>query len=120
MKRTIALAACLLLASSGPQLTERQRAMHALNRLAFGARPGDVDRVLAIGVDRWIDQQLHPERIADLAVDSELSKYKTLSMSDDQVMREFAMPLFEARRAKKEGLSGADIAKKLPRDKRPQ
>jgi len=46
-------------------LTEQQRAEHALNRLAFGPRPGDVERVMKIGVDRWIDQQLHPERIAD-------------------------------------------------------
>jgi uncharacterized protein (DUF1800 family) len=120
MKRTIALVACLFLAASGPQLTERQRAMHALNRLGFGARPGDVDRVVAIGVDKWIDQQLHPERIADDRVESELKKYKTLTMSDDEVMREFALPLFEARRAKKEGLTAADLRKKLPPDKRPQ
>ena len=46
---------------------ERALATHVLSRLAFGPRPGDVDRVAAMGVDRWIDEQLHPERIADRA-----------------------------------------------------
>ena len=68
MKRLLAFAAILLLAAH-PQTNndERQRAEHALNRLAFGARPGDVERVMRIGVDRWIEQQLHPERIDDRA-----------------------------------------------------
>src|SRR5688572_11844919 len=37
---------------------ERARAVHVLNRLTFGPRPGDVERVLATGIDRWIEQQL--------------------------------------------------------------
>ena len=51
--------------AAAPGGAERERAEHALNRLAFGARPGDVERVMRIGIDRWIEQQLHPERIAD-------------------------------------------------------
>ena len=46
---------------------ERARAVHVLNRLSFGPRPGEVDRVLALGVDRWIDRQLRPESIVDSA-----------------------------------------------------
>ncbi len=42
-------------------------AAHALNRLTFGSRPGDVERVLRMGLDRWIEQQLDPESIADSA-----------------------------------------------------
>src|SRR5437899_8284805 len=38
---------------------------HVLNRIAFGARPGDVERVRTMGIDRYIDLQLHPERIAE-------------------------------------------------------
>jgi uncharacterized protein (DUF1800 family) len=48
-------------------LRERARAAHVLNRLAFGPRPGDVDRVLTIGVDRWIERQLRPESTLDSA-----------------------------------------------------
>jgi len=40
-------------------------AFHALNRLAYGPRPGDVQRVAADGVMRWIDRQLSPEEIDD-------------------------------------------------------
>src|SRR4029077_9147590 len=58
-------------APAGPaQLTERQRALHALNRLTFGPRPGDLETVLAKGVDNWIEDQLHPESIADSAAQS--------------------------------------------------
>ena len=56
---------------------DRKRAEHALNRLAFGARPGDLDRVLALGIDRWIEQQLHPERIDDRAVERRIARYDT-------------------------------------------
>ena len=44
--------------ASGQALTERERVAHVLSRLAFGPRPGDAERVAAMGVDRWIDQQL--------------------------------------------------------------
>ena len=46
---------------------ERARAVHVLNRLSFGPRPGEVDRVLALGVDRWIDGQLRAESTLDSA-----------------------------------------------------
>ncbi len=55
------------------ELTPDQQAAHALSRLAFGARPGDVQRVKAIGVDRWIAQQLRPESIRNDANDRLIS-----------------------------------------------
>ncbi len=51
--------------TEGRELTADQQARHALSRLTFGARPGDYERVRAEGVDRWIDQQLFPERLPD-------------------------------------------------------
>src|SRR3989441_6696302 len=48
-----------------PLLTPRDSACHALNRLAHGPRPGEVERVAQEGVMRWIDRQLAPEQIAD-------------------------------------------------------
>ena len=92
---------CLSLASAVPQLlaskkdkpegtaNEPKRAVHALNRLSFGPRPGDVQQVLAMGVDRWIDQQLHPERIADSAAESRLAQFRTLHMSPKEIAEEF-------------------------------
>src|SRR2546426_338669 len=49
----------------GVALTPQDSALHALNRLAYGPRPGDVPRVAAEGVMRWIDRQLSPDGIDD-------------------------------------------------------
>src|SRR5256885_1967260 len=49
----------------GAALTPQDSALHALNRLAYGPRPGDVPRVAAEGVMRWIDHQLSPDQIDD-------------------------------------------------------
>ncbi len=48
---TLALFLLAGITSSDSKLTDRQRALHALNRLGFGPRPGDVDRVMKTGVD---------------------------------------------------------------------
>ena len=61
-------------------LTERERALQALNRLTFGPRPGDVDRVMAMGVDKWIDLQLDPQKIDDSALDAQLAGYPAIAM----------------------------------------
>src|SRR6266446_3462374 len=58
-------AAPLQSAMLGPALTPQDSALHALNRLAYGPRPGDVPRVAAEGVMRWIDRQLSPDGIDD-------------------------------------------------------
>ena len=73
-------------------MDERKRALHALNRLAFGPRPGDVDRVTAMGVDKWIDQQLHPEKIDDRALDARLAPFRTLHMDTRELVENFPPP----------------------------
>ena len=75
--------------SATPQMDDQKRAVHALNRLTFGPRPGDVDHVLAIGVDKWIDQQLHPEKIDDSALDARLSPFRTLRMDTREIVQNF-------------------------------
>ncbi len=74
-------------ASSGPE--DQRRALHALNRLTFGPRPGDVQQVMAIGVERWIDLQLHPERIDDNALNARLEPLRTLRMSTREIAEDF-------------------------------
>jgi len=104
MKHFLIVATSLLLLSvsaSDSRLTDRQRALHALNRLGFGARPGDVDRVLKTGVDTWIDQQLHPEVIPDRELDARLQTIPTLKMSDAEMMLKYYRPIVEARRDRK-------------------
>ena len=74
------------------KLDERQRAIHALNRLTFGPRPGDVDRVMAMGVDKWIDLQLTPGKIDDSALDARLAQFRTLKMNTREMLAEFPPP----------------------------
>ncbi|MGA2859867.1 MAG: DUF1800 family protein, partial [Candidatus Sulfotelmatobacter sp.] len=71
------------------RMDERQRAIHALNRLTFGPRPGDVDRVLAMGVDKWIAQQLEPGKIDDSALEARLAPYRTLRMTALEMVENF-------------------------------
>ena len=73
-------------------MDEQKRAVHLLNRLTFGVRPGDVDRVASIGVDRWIDEQLHPDKINDSAMDVRLSSFRTLRMSTRDIVENFPPP----------------------------
>ncbi len=98
---------CLSLACAVPQLlakkkdkaadprsneqspNEQKRAVQALNRLTFGPRPGDVQQVKAMGVDRWIDLQLHPNKIPDSAVETRLAAFRTLHMSSKEIAEEF-------------------------------
>jgi len=78
--------------SAAIKMDEQKRALHALNRLAFGPRPGDVERVTAIGVDKWIDQQLHPEKIDDRAIDARLAPFRTLRMDTREIVENFPPP----------------------------
>jgi uncharacterized protein (DUF1800 family) len=70
-------------------IDEEKRAVHALNRLTFGPRPGDLERIQAMGVDRWIDQQLHPERIDDRTIEARLAPFRTLKMDTQELMENF-------------------------------
>ena len=76
-------------AAGDPVANEHKRAVQALNRLTFGPRPGDVQQVMAMGVDRWIDLQLHPERIPDSEVESRLAAFRTLHMSSKEIAEDF-------------------------------
>ena len=78
--------------SATTQMDEQERALHALNRLAFGPRPGDVERVGAMGADKWIDQQLHPDMIDDHALDARLEQFRTLRMNTREMVENFPPP----------------------------
>ncbi len=115
-------------------LTTREKAIHVLNRLGFGPRPGDVEKVLRVGVQSWIEQQLHPESVSDQVTQAKLSDLSTLSMSTADLFEKIERPLREARRerrdlAKKEGARGGaegrdlDFEKmrtQIPPEKRPR
>src|SRR5712672_3999549 len=74
------------------ELTPDEAILHALNRLAYGPRPGDVERVRQMGLAKWIDQQLNPNSIDDRAVEARPENYPTLRMSTSKLLAEYPQP----------------------------
>lgn len=83
---------------AGAQENDEATALHVLNRIAYGPRPGDIARVKAMGVKAYIDQQLAPEQIADPVVDQALAQFPTLTMSTEELASKYYRPLDAARR----------------------
>ncbi|HEV2883698.1 MAG TPA: DUF1800 domain-containing protein [Pyrinomonadaceae bacterium] len=73
-------------------LTEEQRILHVLNRLGFGARPGDVARVKALGIENYINQQLNPEKIDDTVAQEKVKDLETLRMTTAQLYEKYPQP----------------------------
>jgi uncharacterized protein (DUF1800 family) len=90
------------------ELSQDEAILHALNRLAFGPRPGDVERVRALGLEKWIEQQLSPEKIDDSAATRRLERYPTLAMSSAELLERYPRPADAMRRA---GMSREEIQK---------
>ena len=74
------------------ELSADEAILHALNRLAYGSRPGDVEKVRQLGLAKWIDQQLNPNTIDDHVLEARLENYPTLRMSTTKLMDEYPQP----------------------------
>jgi uncharacterized protein (DUF1800 family) len=79
-------------AESSKVLTEDQKILHVLNRLGFGARPGDIARVRSVGLQKYIDQQLDPSSIDDSAVEAKVKNLEVFKMSTAEVFAKYPNP----------------------------
>ncbi len=84
--------------SAVPAKPDDKTILHVLNRAGFGARPGDVARVREIGLQRYIDDQLFPDRIPDAAMTARLAGFETLSLSSRKIAQDYYVPAQMARR----------------------
>jgi uncharacterized protein (DUF1800 family) len=74
-------------------ISDDQKIQQALNRLTFGPRPGDAQQVKAMGLKKWVEQQLHPESIAENPLlDTKLQTLDTLRMSGSEMVRNYPTP----------------------------
>ena len=102
MKRMLLTAAVAVLAANGAsregnasarfdaKLSPDEKIRQALNRLTFGARPGDIEAVRRLGVDKWIELQLHPERIAENpALAARLKPLATIDMETADILTKY-------------------------------
>jgi uncharacterized protein (DUF1800 family) len=75
------------------KLSPDRQIVHSLNRLTFGPCPGDVENVRRIGLEKWIDLQLHPDRIPENPVlEAKLEPLETLRMDPATVVRDYMQP----------------------------
>ncbi len=84
--------------SAIPEHPDDKTIVHVLNRLGFGPGPGDLERVRRIGLDKYIDQQLRPDTIADTALTSHLAGLDTLTRSSRDLAEDYFMPAQMERR----------------------
>ena len=73
-------------------MTDDQRIAHVLSRLTFGARPGDFERVKAMGIDVFITQQLDADSIDDTGAIAKLKKLPTLGMATPVIIEQYTPP----------------------------
>jgi uncharacterized protein (DUF1800 family) len=88
--------------------------VHVLNRMGFGPRAGDVEEVRRIGLGRYIDQQLHPERIPDTAIQAHLAGLETIGLSSREIADQYEQPAIEARREKQQQMKADGGAAEAP------
>jgi uncharacterized protein (DUF1800 family) len=112
-----ALVACTtILGAQGSAHDSPRLARHVLDRITFGARPGDVNRVMQRGISRFINDQLHPDRLADTALNDRLQGFETLGLDSRAIAERYEIPALQARR---EQMQMADPPATAPNDRRP-
>src|SRR5215213_7287000 len=120
MRKTVALILLFLLtqpivfAQKHRSLTGDQRIIHVLNRLGFGARPGDVERVKAMGVEKYINQQLNPEKIADTVAENKIHELSVLNMTTAELYEKYPQPGQLLRQLQARGMLPEEMAAEAP------
>src|SRR5437879_11616731 len=104
---TLTLATSLAAQSPPPAppaaaMTAHDSALHALNRLAYGPRPGEVDSVARYGVMRWIERQLDPDRVADEPLEQREHAFKSLDYDRGDLAQRFRDAQRERQRMQRE------------------
>lgn len=99
LRSFVSLVVVVSLLAGVPKLSKEQRALHAASRLTFGPTPGTLTSIQKMGVDKWVDQQLHPERIEeDAALAERLKRYASIHMSNAQLMEKYPFRLAAGKR----------------------
>ncbi|MEO5823557.1 MAG: DUF1800 domain-containing protein [Vicinamibacteraceae bacterium] len=83
--------------------------IHVLDRTGFGARVEDVARVRELGLDRYLDEQLHPEGLSDAAVRTRMADFETLALDSSTIAERYYAPLLRERRANRKDPNGAPV-----------
>ena len=91
---------------AAPAALDDATIVHVLDRTGFGARAEDVARVRELGLDRYLDEQLHPERLSDAEVRARLAGFQTLALDSSTIAQRYYAPLLRERRASRKDDAG--------------
>jgi len=91
-------------------LTERQAAAHLLNRFTYGTTPGDVDKVVKMGLEKWFMQQLDGN-LPDDSLNQVLNKYEALKLSNKEIVARYPKNAAVLRMAVRDGVVDKDSVK---------
>jgi uncharacterized protein (DUF1800 family) len=104
LRAPVAAALCILMAgqpfladatvvkrgpTAGAPVAGDARILHALNRLTFGPRPGDVAAIKAMGLNTWFEMQLNPAQIDDSALDARLAMFPAMQLPQAMLISRF-------------------------------
>jgi uncharacterized protein (DUF1800 family) len=101
-----------------PESPDDKTIVHVLNRIGYGPLPGDIERVREAGLVKYIELQLHPERISNAVVDGRLASFETLRKSTRELAQDYFVPALMLRRrgqpqqAREPGMSEQEMARK--------
>jgi uncharacterized protein (DUF1800 family) len=109
MPVSLIAAVCLLTAQApGPSLTPRDSAFHVLNRLAYGARPGESDSVAQFGVMKWIERQLDADHVSDSRLAERERQFKILGYDRADLAGRYRNAIRERQRMQREAAAAGD------------
>src|SRR5580704_650579 len=80
------------------ELSEDEAILHALNRLGYGPRPGDLERVKQMGLENWVERQLHPEKLDEPILQARLSRLPAANLNSQALLAEYPQPDTAAKR----------------------
>ncbi|HEY4337493.1 MAG TPA: DUF1800 domain-containing protein [Puia sp.] len=92
------------------RLTERQAAAHLISRFTYGAKPGEVDAVVRMGLENWFAKQLEGA-LADDSLEKRLSRYDALELSNEDVTNTYPRNGQVLRMAIQDGVINKDSVK---------
>jgi uncharacterized protein (DUF1800 family) len=111
------LAGMLVLASASttpharPATLDDATIIHVLDRTTFGGRAEDVARARELGLERYLDEQLHPERLADADIRARLARFETLTLDSATIAERYYAPLLRERRnSRRDAAAGSATA----------